>query len=254
MLFFFQRLQQLAPPTVSPLMTLFLTCFPLASRTIFNNIIITLQTSYVSICTLSAFYLTVVNVIMIQAAQDWLLSTSKNTIFLFYVQKQMKLSRREGELLRLPRNNLISLLPRRSRFRPPGLIKTPGSFLRLMPADMAISSAPALTGEKCQVSPRRRDRGVNDILSNYLSPLHRPGIGTWGDHMRQAITWKKILITAEVEHASDCPPTPPQLSHPRPGLYFLKWRRLKHCGIYSVNTLIPWETSWKGYFQARNQS
>lgn len=179
-----------------------------------------------------------------------LLWTSKNTIFLCHVQKTDE----ARALLRLPRNNLISLLPRRSRFRPPGIIKTPGSFLRLMPADMAISSAPVLTGEKCQVSPRRRDRGVNDILSNYLSPLHRPGTGTWGDHMRQAITWKKILITAEVEHASDCPPTRPHLSHPRPGLYFLKWRRLKHCGIYSVNTLIPWETSWKGYFQARNQS
>lgn len=234
-------------------MTLFLTCFLLASRTIFNNIIITLQTSSVSICTLSAFYLTVVNVIIIQAAQDWLLSLVVNVEEHHFSMSRSKTDEARA-LLRLPRNNLISLLPRRCRFRPPGIIKTPGSFLRLMPADMAISSAPVLTGEKCQVSPRRRDRGVNDILSNYLSPLHRPGTGTWGDHMRQAITWKKILITAEVEHASDCPPTRPHLSHPRPGLYFLKWRRLKHCGIYSVNTLIPWETSWKGYFQARNQS
>lgn len=155
----------------------------------------------------------------------------------------MRLARREGSLRRLPRNNLISLLPRCSRFHPPGIIKTHGSFLRLMPADMAISSAPALTVEKCQVSPRRRDTGVNDILSNYLSPLHRPGMGTWGDHMRQAITWKKILIIAEVEHTSDGS-TSSQPS-PNAGLYFLKWRRLKHCGIYSVNTLIPRETSWK---------
>lgn len=129
-----------------------------------------------------------------------------------------------------------------------------------MPADMAISSAPAPTGEKCQVRPRRRDRGVNDILSNYLSPLHRPGIGTWGDHMRQAITWKKIPITGEVERASHCPPPPnptstlPPAHLSNPGLYFLKWRGLKHCGIYSVNTLILRETSWKGYFQGRNQS
>lgn len=102
----------------------------------------------------------------------------RSPIFPSHVEKQMRLARREGVPPRLPRNNLISLLPRRRRFRPPGIIKTPGSFLRLMPADMAISSAPALTGEKCQVSPRRRDRGVNDILSNYLSPLHRPGVGT----------------------------------------------------------------------------
>lgn len=128
----------------------------------------------------------------------------------------MKLTRRESAVPRLPRNKLISLVPRRSRTRPPGIMKTPGSFLRLMPADMAISSAPALTGEKCQVSPRRRDRGVNDVLSNYLSPLHRPGIGTWGDHMRQAITWKKILITAEVEHASECPAAPPPPLPPAP--------------------------------------
>lgn len=52
------------------------------------------------------------------------------------------------------------------------IIKTPGSSLRLPPVDTAISSAPVLTGEKSQVSGRQSDRGVNDILSNYLSPLH----------------------------------------------------------------------------------
>lgn len=35
------------------------------------------------------------------------------------------------------------------------IIKTPGSFLRLLPVDMAISSAPVLTGAKSQVSRRQ---------------------------------------------------------------------------------------------------
>lgn len=34
------------------------------------------------------------------------------------------------------------------------IIKTPRSFLRLLPVDTAISSAPVLTGEKSQVSAR----------------------------------------------------------------------------------------------------
>lgn len=121
-----------------------------------------------------------------------------------------------------------------------------------MPADMAISSAPALTGEKCQVSPRRRDRGVNDTLSNYLSPLRRPG----RDLRRPHETSNYMGKDSDHRRGRARLRLAPQLSHPRlrPGLYFLKWRRLKHCGIYSVNTLIRQETSWKGYFQARNQS
>lgn len=164
------------------------------------------------ICALSISYSIVVFICIICVRRPF--------FFISAFKNQVERARREGMLLRLTRNNLISLLLRCSRFHPPGIIKTHGSFLRLMPADMAISSAPALTGEKCQVSPRRRDRGVNDILSNYLSPLHRPGIGTWRDHMRQAITWKKILITVEVEHTSHSPPSsklPPNLPlRPRP--------------------------------------
>lgn len=67
------------------------------------------------------------------------------------------------------------------------VIKTPGSFLRLLPVDVAISSAPVLTGEKSQVSGRQWDRGVNDILSNYLSPLHRLVQGL------EETTWDKQL-------------------------------------------------------------
>lgn len=82
--FFFLKDRSSSPsPTVSPFMTAFLgyfqeTCFPLASRGIFYHRIITLQTSHVSIRPLSVLYLTVVCVIMIRAAQDWLLSLVLN--------------------------------------------------------------------------------------------------------------------------------------------------------------------------------
>lgn len=89
-------------------MTLFLTCFPLASRTIFNNIIITLQTSYVSICTLSAFYLTVVSVIITQAAQDWLLSFVLNVEEHHFSMSRFK-NRRSSRAAASPRG-IISYL------------------------------------------------------------------------------------------------------------------------------------------------
>lgn len=57
------------------------------------------------------------------------------------------------------------------------IIKTPGSSLGLA-VDTTISSAPVFTGDKSQVRGRRRGRRVNDILSNYVSPLHMLVQGT----------------------------------------------------------------------------
>lgn len=50
------------------------------------------------------------------------------------------------------------------------IIKTLGSFLRLLPVDMAISSAPVLTGEKSQVS--RRQRETEEWMTSYPITCH----------------------------------------------------------------------------------
>lgn len=102
------------------------------------------------------------------------------------------------------------------------IIKTPWPFLRLLPVDMAISSAPVLTGEKSQVSGRQWDRGVNDILSNYLSPLHRLVLGleetTWDKQLYGKRFWSPRWYSAP-------------LPGPRCSLRVLKWYQLKYCGI-----------------------
>lgn len=160
----------------------------------------------------------------------------------------------------VPRDNLVSLLPRRFSFTPPVFfyqntwVFSRGWCLQIWPLVL-------LPRSQERNARSARDGETEEWMTPYpiTCHLYAGPAATWGDHMRQAITWEKILITAEVEHASDLPPPPPATStlptpRLRPGLYFLKWRRLKHCGIYSVNTLIRRETSWKGYFQARNQS
>lgn len=66
-------------------------------------------------------------------------------------------------------------------------------FLRSLPAEMAISSAPVLLVEKSQVSRRSWDTGMNDILSNYLSPPHRlvrgPKEAAWDEQLRRKRFW-----------------------------------------------------------------
>lgn len=106
--------------------------------------------------------------------------------------------------------------------------KTPGSFLGL-PVDMAISSAPVLTREKSQVSGRWWDRGVNDILSNYLSPLHmllqRLEENTWDKQLHGKRFW-----------------SPWGWSTPLGGLccrLVLKQCRLKHCGVNKCKHVNP---------------
>lgn len=74
---------------------------------------------------------------------------------------------------------------------------------------MVISSAPVLTVEKFQVSGRHWDRAVNDILSNYLSPLHGRVRGLEKTTWDKQLHGKKILITVEKQDTSGRPPLSP---------------------------------------------
>lgn len=49
------------------------------------------------------------------------------------------------------------------------IIKTPGSFLRLLPVDMVISSAPVLTVEKSQVS---EEAETEEWMTSYPITCH----------------------------------------------------------------------------------
>ena len=87
-----------------------------------------------------------------------------------------------------------------------GIIKTLGSFLRLLPADTAISSAPVHAGEKSQDSKRQWDRGVKDILSNYLSSLHELVQGLEETAWDKQLHAKKESDHHMVENTSGWPP------------------------------------------------